>query len=257
MAINQLGSPGVSAVQSSQEAQVWFGNEDQQLFANAVILSTTTDAVNTNYTTSLRPGLVLGRVTSTGKYTVWDSTATNGTETPVAVLCEPLVMLDSAGAVADKVGRVILGGNLKVGSLVNSDAYALKLLSRWFRLDTTPDGADWFSVPRRERIVTADTTVAAADSGTLFVQSGSSGAVAFTLPAIAKGLSFEFFNRDNQNMTITAASAVIIADGNAAVTNVAFSTASHKIGARIRVDSNAAGDKWYVTNLSANAMTLS
>lgn len=84
---------------------------------------------------------------------------------------------------------------------------------------------------------TADYTVVASDSGTVFHTTGATAAVNFTLPAINTGpWHFIFINGADQNMTVTAATAdtaVTYADLQA--DSVAFSTSSEKIGGAIEV----------------------
>lgn len=87
---------------------------------------------------------------------------------------------------------------------------------------------------------TADYTVLGTEPcGTLFTTRGAAGAVNFTLPTAAgalKGMWYEFLNLVDQNMTITAVPAdTLITDGDLAADSIAVSTASHKIGGRVRV----------------------
>lgn len=85
---------------------------------------------------------------------------------------------------------------------------------------------------------TGDYTVVAADSGKLFTTSGASGAVNFTLPAVASvsaGWTATFFNAANQNMTITAPSTKLVAFNNTGATSIAFSTSSEKTGAGVTI----------------------
>ena len=103
---------------------------------------------------------------------------------------------------------------------------------------------------------TASATLTAADAGYLITTTGASGAVVFTLPAAASnaGVSFNFYNTVDQNLTITAPAATLVAFNNAAATSVAFSTAGNKIGGGGRVTSD--GTKWLFQNQSAGANTV-
>jgi hypothetical protein len=84
---------------------------------------------------------------------------------------------------------------------------------------------------------TADYTVTAADSGTIFHTTGATAAVNFTLPAIGTGpFHFLFINGADQNMTVTAATAdTAVTYNDLAADSVAFSTASELIGGTIEV----------------------
>jgi hypothetical protein len=74
--------------------------------------------------------------------------------------------------------------------------------------------------------------------GTVFTTRGAGGAVNFTLPAPSAQLAgwwCEFLNLVDQNMTVTAATAdTLVTDGDLTADSIAVSTASHKIGGRIR-----------------------
>lgn len=92
---------------------------------------------------------------------------------------------------------------------------------------------------------TADYTVTAADNGTLFTTQGAGGAVNFTLPTLAAGLRYAFFNEADQNMTITAAAVDTMVGFNNLVANaIAFTTTSEKAGAYVEVVANADATKW-------------
>lgn len=84
---------------------------------------------------------------------------------------------------------------------------------------------------------TADYTVLASDSGTVFHTTGATAAVNFTLPAISQGpYQFLFINGADQNMTVTAATAdTIVTYNDLNADSVAFSTSSEKIGGAIEV----------------------
>lgn len=86
-------------------------------------------------------------------------------------------------------------------------------------------------------VKTADYTVTAADSGTIFHTAGATAAVNFTLPAISAGpFRFAFLVGADQNLTVTAATAdTIITFNDVAADSVAFSTSSEKIGGSIEV----------------------
>lgn len=101
----------------------------------------------------------------------------------------------------------------------------------------------------QEQTKAANYTVTEADNGTLFQT--STGAVTFTLPAVARRLWFVFHNNVDANMIVQrAGSDTAVADGNAAAVSATFSTASHKIGATLLVKANAAGTAWEFYNLN-------
>ena len=111
---------------------------------------------------------------------------------------------------------------------------------------------------RGEVAKTADYTLTARDSGNLFTNTGASGAVTFTLPTIAPNLFFAFRVVADQTVTIASAGSNdnIVAYNDASADSVAFSTSSQKVGGGVILHSNQAGTKWYVTNISAGANTI-
>ncbi len=253
------GVPGYTAERSSTERDVM-----SMLFvpdgvgrASVVISSTAADAGNSP-TSTLRPGLLLGKITSTGEYAQYDADATDGTQVAECVLLEEVNLLDPATAAnADKWWSVAISGRLKASSVINLDYQARsQLMARGFQFD---DGV-WAQLPYKGEIAkTADYTVTTADNGMLFTTTGASGTVIFTLPALAVGLRFRFFNTVNQTLTVaSAAGDDMITDGDAAADSVTLSTSSHKIGGGFDIVANNAGTAWYVFNLGtpANVVTV-
>ena len=115
-----FGVPGVGALDQTYEQEVLWGGDNGKglaLFKSAVIDGAARDAGNTP-TTVLRPGLLLGKVTATGKLKQWDNAALDGTETVYGVLLEQLRMTDEDGNNVDRVVRVLVWGPIKVGALL-------------------------------------------------------------------------------------------------------------------------------------------
>ncbi len=108
---------------------------------------------------------------------------------------------------------------------------------------------------------TAARTVTSADFGKTIACSYA-GATTITLPDPAAGIvgaTFYVAQLVDQNLTIVGGSTAdnnqIIADGVLTSDNVAFSTASHKIGAMCKVTCISA-TKWLITNASSCTMTV-
>lgn len=262
--------PGMYAAVENVEKEIAWGRYEHFLLSNQrSIVSSAVDAGNTP-TTVLRAGLLLGKVTTTGKLIQWDPTATDGSEVVEGILLRDVSMLNPlTQSAVDQAAHVAQGGPVKadqlliLGTAFNSSTYegvARAQLRSRFILDDDLIGRPGFGAPWcREIAKTADYTVTEADAGTLFTTVGASGAVIFTLPAIRAGLGpFEFLNMVDQNMTIASAGSSdnIVWDNDASVDTLAFSTASHKIGGRLRFRVNAAGTKWYVENLSPATCTV-
>lgn len=271
MDLPTMGSlPGISALVQSHEAVIlWGGSQARVLYdTDCVIGSAAVDAGNTPSTT-LRAGLILGRKTSDGLLYQYNPAATDGTEVPVGVLLNSLPMLGASGSVENKdagAQGVIIAGPVKTASLTilgtafTSSAYewiARRLLDGAFLLDDDKNRmlarCDYACAVQKA----ADYTVVAADQGKKFI---ATAAAAFTLPTPEVGLTFEFLQTADANMSIASAGSAddIIVDGDLAADSVTFSTSSHKIGSRARVTCELVGaaPKWTIMNLGGTTMTI-
>lgn len=264
--ISQL--PGIAAaVENTESALMWDKYEKFSFWNQNPIVSTAVDAGNTP-TTNLRAGLLLGQVTASKKLIQYDPTATDGSEVVYGVLLRDVAMINPATqAVADQIGFVAMTGMVKgadlliLGTAFNSSTYenvARAQMSQRFIFDDEIFGKSGFGSPWiREISKAADYQVLESDQGTLFT--AITGAVVFTLPAIRAGSGpFEFLNLVDANMSVTSSGSSdnIVWDQDLSVDTLAFSTASHKIGGRLRFRANAAGTKWYVENLSPATCTV-
>jgi len=251
-------TPGQTAEILTLEPQltgIFWGHYDQQVIGyNVVLDGASRDAGNAGFTTTLRPGLLLGRVSSTGKLKQWDPTATDGTQRIAAVLLHSQ-FVQRVGSNADRfIGYVLFGGNVKVKGLVQASETAAGItgttyeytvrsqMSKAFRFD---DDALGYSVnnPLLTSPKTTNYTVLTTDAGTHFTAEGA-GAINFTLPATpTKDMAFWFTNLVDQNMVITAGTAdTIITFNDIAADSVALQTSSQKIGGSFKVIGT--GTKW-------------
>lgn len=251
------GFPGSNALVQSVEGQIFDGPVEAQVFGSVILASTTIDNNSSNSPTStLLPGLVLGRKTTTGEYLQYSASATDGTQIAESVLYVGLSMLDNAGVAAQKIGHVIAKGILKGNLLRGLDGAARQHLLNSGRYQFSDDVKGRYGIfgrPLGEVVKTADYTVVAADNGVLFTTLGAVGAVNFTLPALTVGLAYEFINLADQNMTITSAEGDnIVTDNDLSADSIAFSTSSHKINGHVQVWCNQAGTKWYTRTFNAS-----
>lgn len=239
------GLPGMdTAVVSTENAFLW-GPNTWYLLKGVTIVSTATDSGSTP-TTDLRPGLVMGKVTSSGKYTAYSATATNGSGIAEGALFGGVRMISPlSGSAADQLGQLVVAGPVKGGSLNGLDQLARSQMHGRFIFDDDPKGNrhGWLNVVAK----TADYTVTAADHDTIFTNQGAGGAVIFTLPAIAKGLKYRFFCEADQTITVaSAAGDIMVCFNDAAADSISFSTATEKVGGAVEVLANADGTKWLV-----------
>ncbi len=255
---SQGNTPGFTSAIETEESQVYkSGRNGQTMIVDSpavLIDDAVVDAGNTP-TTTLRGGNLMAIKASDSKAYLYDPDATDGTQLPVGVLESTISMLQN-GVAADRFVSLLQGGILKESELLNDDAQALAVLLRiGFRLDSmTPNGAAFLIHPRKVQSHATDYTVVAADNGDLLV---ATAAANFTLPTKAVGLSFEFLQTADANMVITGSSDIVV-DGGATRSTITFSTASHKIGSRVRLLCIYIGGslKWVVENLGSTTMTL-
>lgn len=239
-----FGIPGFLSEYVTQVSDVEWGNTARRQFRPAVISGATRDAGNTP-TTLLRPGLILAATTALPDTLIpWAPTATDGSQHIKAVLIDGQDT-QFAGSNADRYIGALYAGNVKASKLIvpgqssaglSGQTYeyvAYNLMRENFRFDTpspVPPGR-W----RRVRTVTADYTVTAADSGTMFVSRGT-GAVVFTLPTLLEALEFGFFNAVDYDMTVASATTgKLITFNDIAANSVAFSTSGEKIGGSLEI----------------------
>ncbi len=244
--------PGLTTSRETYENEFRWGSQYQGVFANGLISGSAVDSGNTP-TYELRPGLLLGQQLSTGKYLQYSPTATDGTEVASAVLIEGLRMLDFSGVATDRFYAVLVGGPVQATKLFNLDLQARQQMASRFIFDDiggTP-GNHWFPY-KRQITKTANYTIVAADNFTLFDNTGATGEVDLTLPAIANGYSFalraqvaqvfKFISAEGSNIVGTAAT-----NSNASVT---------AIGGVILVYTNPAGTKWIVEQRGTQTITF-
>ena len=254
---SQFGNlPGLGAIVETYEQAITFGIAAQLKWWSGYILSTAIDSGNSP-TWRLRPGLVLGIQTSTGQWTNYSPTATDGSEVAAGVLAYGMRMQDViTGLNVNKYYAIIIGGNVRGENLLGLDKMARAQMSSRFTFDDNIIGNSWFEW-NRFQTKTAAYTVVAADNFSLFDNVGAAGAVTFTLPAIANGFQFGFRVAADQSVTVASAEgANMIAFNNAVANSVAFSTGGARIGGMVVVYTNPAGTKWIVENRSAGANTV-
>lgn len=66
-----------------------------------IVASTARDPNSPNSTSILRAGLILGKITASGKYAQYNNAASDGTETAVGILVNTIDLRDSTGTQQD------------------------------------------------------------------------------------------------------------------------------------------------------------
>jgi len=252
--------PGVTAAIETYVNTVSWGNPILAVPFPVLISGAARDS-GASPTTRLRTGLVMGQIAASGKWAQYSATATDGTQVAKGVLLFDLTMVDIAATNQDRQGVVMVAGPVIANNLIGLDALArAQLKQQGILFDDAIMGSGlyrWGDGTLREVAKTTSYTVVASDAGTLFTNTGASGAVTFTLPAIAAGLGpFEFLTVADQNVTVASAEGSnMVVLNNASASSVAFTTSSQKIGSHVRIFANAAGTKWLVSYLTPAAST--
>lgn len=248
------GLPGIAAALETVEKQFWWGRWENQIWVPGVIEGAARDSGNTNYTDVLRPGLLIGQLTSNSKLTEFDPAAADGSQRLFGVLGYAQKM-QRLGSNQDRwLGWIQVGGALKPDALLipgetsyglsgNSNEHLIRAqFHPRFIFSDNPYGnpfGGWRGVEAK----TADYTVVEGDNNILFTNRGASGAVNFTLPATAKkGLRFGFMVVADQNVVVTAGTAdTMVVFNDPTADSIAFSTSAEKVGGMIEVIGDGTG----------------
>ncbi len=247
--------PGIGSTVETYEAAPTWARHSLLVWAPGMISSAAIDSGNTP-TTTLRPGLVLGKITASALWTNYSPTATDGSQVAQGVLGIGLPMLDPfTNAVNAKQWGIIVGGPLQTGKLLGLDLQAQAAMSARFIFDTNTTGNGRF--PAQNFVTkTANYQVLATDNLASFDNEGAAGPVTFTLPPILNGYSFNFRGRAAQNLIVASSEgANMEALNNLVANSVAFQTGSQIVGGEFQVFSTP-DLKWIVRNLSAGTNTV-
>lgn len=270
--------PQINTVVETAENTFYFYQHPLNVFQGALVDGAARDAGNTT-TDVLRPGLLLGRVFSTGKVKEWNPTGTDGTQYIFGILDNPGVKMQANGTNKDRFRgtimvrgqvnptRLLVPGNASYSIVGNASEYLIRaqLAKLGFLLQEDPSvtsllGTSAFMDGNTTVMAVTDASspysVKAYQSGTLFTTRGAGGAVEFTLPATAyKGLSYTFYNVADQNMKVTAGTAdTLVTINDATATSVSFETSSEKIGGCFKVIGDGTG--WLVQIIAQETQTV-
>lgn len=267
------GTPGVGSERTVTESELLWGADQARnaaLWKSAVFSGAARDDGNTP-TTLLRPGMIIGKITSGGEYAEFDSAATDGTQNFAGVLDSELRAQDFDGTNQDRVFRLLVArAPIKARKLLiegaafigHADEYSLRraMVAAGFIFDDDPQG---YLAGIQERTVAkaANYTVLESDNGTLFTNSGAAAKIEFTLPAIKKGLRYSFYSVDNDGIEVLAATAdTIVTHNDAAADSIDLATTGRNIGGRIDIQANVDGTLWlatpYVWNIADDGSTI-
>lgn len=243
--------PGLTTARETYENEFRWGSQYQGVFAGALISGATRDSGNSP-TYELRPGLLLGQILSTGLYTNYSPSATDGSEVAAAILMEGMRTQDFEGNNANRFYVVLVGGPVKASKILNLDLMARQQMDKFIFDDIgNIQGNHWFPHKRFQN-KTADYTIVAADNFTLFDNAGAGGTVVLTLPALAAGYSFSMYCKAAQVLRFTSNEGSNIV-GGASLTNSSVSVTA--IGGALRIYSNPAATQWLVEDNGNQTLT--
>jgi hypothetical protein len=242
--------PGIQAQQATWENAFCWGREGLRMFTNGYISPNAIDSGNTP-TYEIRPGLVLGKITSSGQWTNYSATATDGSQVAAAVFMMAVRMQNLAGINQAAFIGIMVGGPIKAANLYGFDQQARQQMRGMFAFDDDFTGQQWYPF-KTEVTQTANYTILPSDNNTLFDNTGAVGEVDFTLPPILPGYFFGFQCNAAQTLKVISNEGGNIIGLNTLTANsVAFTTGGQQIGASFVIFSNPAGTKWLVNNTAA------
>lgn len=244
------GVPGVGAERTVTESELLWGSDQARngaLWQSKVVSGAARDAGNTP-TTVLRPGLLMGILTSSGELEEWDADALDGTEVLAAILDVELRAQDFDATNQDRVFRALVArAPLKVRKLLiqgaafvgHADEYLARraLHNAGYVLDDDPLGYKSGAIQRFDtNTATTDTITADENGKTLFYTNAA--AVAVTLPTLVPGLEFTFIRVADEELKVSSAAGDDMVVGNdLSADSITFTTAGEQIGAAIHVRS--------------------
>lgn len=215
--------PGMADVLETVERQIWWNRHELQWWVGGVIDSAAVDSGHTNNTTQLRPGLILGKITATGKMTNWNPFATDGSQ-KISTIFAGQQEMQQYGTALDRFSgeQFIYGGGIKAADILipGQTNYGIagqdweflvrNQLAHRFLFDDDQDGS--YVAPKivgeltTAQIAADAVTVALRDHNTTFVNLGADAATTYTLPAPVPGLRFKFVQKAGQNIVLDAPS---------------------------------------------------
>ena len=116
--------PGFSATRENTPTEfVAEPRQDGHNYMGIMVDSGARDAGNTP-TTTLRAGLVMGKVSATGRHKQYDPSASDGTETAAGILMDQTKVVDAAGDASHNTSNLFVHGRVKEDNLHGLDSGA-------------------------------------------------------------------------------------------------------------------------------------
>jgi len=246
------GIPGVgNEIATVENEFLWGGAQGQLalLWKNGARYSSAARDAGASPTTVLRPGLLMGKLTSGGEYEEWDADASDGTQDIQGVLDVELRMTDYQGTAADRNARLLVRGPVKARKLFiqglafvgHIDEYLARkqMVDAGFVFDDDPFNYKAGRGGRMQTISAEDHTITADENGTTFFYTHTAAATStVTLPVIKPGLEYDLVRAANsaEDFVITSADGNDMFQGNDLTgSTVTWTTTGQMIGARMKV----------------------
>jgi hypothetical protein len=257
-------TPGVGTERTTYESEILWGADQARnaaLWQSSVFSGAARDAGNSP-TTILRPGLIMGKLTSGGELEEWDADAADGSQYIAGILDSELRAQDFDATNADRVFRALVArAPVKARKLLiqgaafvgHVDEYLARrqLVAAGFVFDDDPQGFKAGAGYRFETITAEDHTITADDNGKTFIYTHTAAAAsAITLPAIKPGLEFNLLRGANSAEDFVIASAEgdnMIVGNDSQADSVTWTTTGQMIGAGGRMRSMYVGTdlRWH------------
>jgi hypothetical protein len=119
---------GLGTTLVSDPSEIRFTDHGRESIIAIVIAAAAVDAENTP-TTTLRKGLVLGKISESGKYKEYDAEAEDGSEVARVILDDQVDLLDDTGTPADTEALGAFRGDFIASALIGIDPAAKAALA--------------------------------------------------------------------------------------------------------------------------------
>lgn len=114
---------GYGALKEADPTEFRVSDHGRDMDEGVTIDSSARDSGNSPDTT-LRKGLVLGKITASGKFAQYDSGAVDGTETAYGILADQGKVVDGDGNAVDTFATVMVHGKVGESKLIGIDTAA-------------------------------------------------------------------------------------------------------------------------------------
>ena len=244
-----FGLPGIGAITSNTEKDLLWGGDaatNQVITMNGVLDSAAADAQHTGFTETLRAGMILGKVTSTGEFKEWNAdilvASLDGSEQIAGVLGQEQRTTDFNGTAGDRLIPIYMRAPFVASQLLiqgtamtsHADEFLARriLVQNGSIFDDDPMG--YLAGTPRQVQQDGDVTIVEADNNKVYICTNADCQA--TLPTIKPGLAFEFIMAENFELNITGSANLLIGNDLTADALI-WSTTGEQIGMHFRVES--------------------